>query len=923
MIYKREPIQHSLPTGWNDMDAVKYSNINSIQGLQHVDNALAAKQNATYDCKNVYQDESGNLTVRPALQWMNTFSHDEVLGRYNTGLGTVMHVIDNGNHLLDFGGESELTEQTGLGKVAVQESDGKVYAMYTGTDGKLKFKMWDGSAVVDVEPDIPTNSKDKPLSRLYNLLSDKTKYETIPVLPKVVSNDMFSDFIITDLEIGEALEWSILKSGHIILVYSTKIVVAVPYGGGYKIVELPVEIGGDGDILIEDTLSSSSCIVSTLTTDVNNSFQTFTRTQYSVDYRGYITKKTWSFTKQNTLKYKLGYADSVFMATAIPDTTTSGYVIAMDWIVGGLPSKQLVWSDTVAASVDNMVVDIAISKTSVLFTALNTSVDHFGWNAVDLLWWEKWSTDGNSDGKRYYNRGFDLEYLTTTIISGYDNWYLIDGRDGKPAIYLDLTYQMYRDGKLESTVYPSPAIPDGVISGLTTFISTNDGLIVHSGRGNYYITPTIQHGYDFDMDGDTVFNLDSTIVVDKTEGGYSAATRVLLPQYITVSRPVSGNFPVLSEIEDEVLTSFYLDNIYWFVTKHRVFGTGVANEQFSIKYFDPRKYFHFDETLTGAIRISDSSFWVFYNKGAYLIYKSTSSLYDELSGGYIEMITWLCTATAESKGCDFENAVVTLPVTNYVSCVTSDDISVVQMRENVQTDDRILVPMTLDIQRFTASLLNQTASVVTGTFRYNALFFLNREKQDGTTPVMVFNAATGSWWYWELPVNKVQQTVVTETGMQLLASYNGEWRLYDLYTEYFDHELGGLTWHLYGDQLELNAAPVKIDWFWESALLHLNTNDYKKQLLFTNFTFGEYSSRTVSFEYNFEVYDREYSERSWTEVTQVVERAKTYSCKNIIAKFMYLQLYIKSVDDDSFETYTKPKISSITLKYRILPGGLL
>lgn len=60
----------------------------------------------------------------------------------------------------------------------------------------------------------------------------------------------------------------------------------------------------------------------------------------------------------------------------------------------------------------------------------------------------------------------------------------------------------------------------------------------------------------------------------------------------------------------------------------------------------------------------------------------------------------MCTNTAKSKGCDFKNAIVTLPVTSAVSVVTAEDICSVEMKENIQSDDRTLVPMTLSFRQW-------------------------------------------------------------------------------------------------------------------------------------------------------------------------------------------------------------------------------
>lgn len=919
-IYKREPRQHQLPRGWDNMDSVKFSNINSIQGLQHVDNSLAAAQNGTYTCKNVYQDESGNLTVRPALRFLKQASVSAI-GYYKTIKGEIVHFVADDKYYLQSDANSPV--EIGAGNIAVQESDTDVYVMYTNTKHKLQFKQWNGRTLIDITPDIPLNSPDKPLSRLYNILSRKTKFETLANIPKNVVNDLFSQFATFEVKDNDALDYAILKSGHVIFVYATKISVAIPYGNSFKVIELPVDIPTSSKILIEDILSHTACIINTVSVEDNE----YTMTQYDVRYSGDITATKWTVKLTDVLAYEPGYDNSLFIASIYNES--NGYAIAYDWYKNGkLISRQYLGVVVNAASKEGLEAKIAISKDSALIAFAGDYTGYVG--AYDLAYWQNLA-DGKNTGKQYQFKQYApyAKWKNLTLISGYENWYLIDTYLGDIKIYTDWNYVTRDNAELVgSEVEVFPIVPDFMMSGPSYFISSSEGLVIYTNETYYAMNSSIQRVYDFSFSDEikpALFNLDSTIVIVRYSDRYEIKVRSILPQYVTTDRTVSDNFPVLHELEDEVLTSFYLDNIYWFVTKHRVFGTGVANEQFSIKYFDPMKYFYFEEILTGAIRVSDSSFWVFHNNGAYLIYKSVSNIYDELSGGYIEVITWLCTSTAESKGCDFENAVITLPINNYVACVTSDDISSVQMRENVQTDDRILVPMTLNIRKFVSNLLNETESVITGTFRYNALFFLNPVKAQNIVPVLVYNAVSDAWWYWELPVNRVKQVIQTETNIELLTEVNGNHIIYDFYTDYYEYDIGGITWNLYADRLSDLREPTQIKWYWESAILHFGTTDYKKQLLYTNFTFGEHESSTVSFEYNFEVYDREYSEHSWSEIMQVVERTKTYSNKNIITKFMYLQLYLKHSEssDLKFEAYTRPKFSSISFKYRILSGGLL
>lgn len=247
------------------------------------------------------------------------------------------------------------------------------------------------------------------------------------------------------------------------------------------------------------------------------------------------------------------------------------------------------------------------------------------------------------------------------------------------------------------------------------------------------------------------------------------------------------------------------------------------------------------------------------------------------------------------------------------------------MRENVQTDDRILVPMTLALRKFVASLLNETEKVVTAVYKYNALFFLNPVTKNGTVPTLVYNATSDSWWYWELPLNSIQQATITETNVKILGSTDAGYSIYDFYTEYYDYNLGGLAYHIYADRI-LSNEPSQIEWFWKSSLLHFDSVDYRKQLLFTNFNLSERESKEITFEYNFEVYDNEGFDSQSTTVETVVERTQCYSSRTMIARFRYLQLYLKNsgVEDD-YSGCSRPKFSSISFKYRLLhlAGGTL
>lgn len=907
-IYKRPPVQHTLPSGWDDLDNVRFNSINNIKGLQHYDNPLIGDQNSTYNCKNVYQDESGNLTVRPAVRQLRSL-HDyaNVLGIYKTSIGQIIHYTDDTKYYLKGAGTSV---QIGSGNIAVQESDNKVYILHKSIAGTLQFRQWTGYGFSDFEPDLPLNTPE-PSSRLFNLLSDKTKYAVAPVLSGYITSDLFTDSYSTYVNKGDALAISVMSTGHIVFVYTDAIIVGVPYGSAYNIVEISVSIPRGSDVLIEDLSNSVQCIVGAAYDDGTN----IVRSKYLVQYNGSIQASSWSIKKPSDfIDYKIGYDDTLFISSIIDDPLSdSKYTACVNRYVSAVNKTQLSYEYTFATPTKGISVMIGASKKGfvvIVYSAYLNSiyVDPWSFEYLD-------SPEESKTGKYYVLRELNADYGDISVISTADYWYIIDHASN--LIYYDWDNYEYSIG-ISALVKPEPMQLGFAIT--TDIIATQDGLIIKSGGTYYYISPVYYRSYD--ITGDAVFNYDGTIIVKSTNSGYTIMTRELKQQYITVAREVSENIPVLSLIQDEILTSFYLDNIYWFITKHRIFGTGVANEQFSIKYFDPRKYFHFDEELTAAIRISDTAFWVFHNKGSYLIYKSTTQLYDAATEEYIEMITWLCTAAAESKGCDFDNAVLTLPVTSHIASVTSDDISYVTMRENVQTDDRILVPMTLQLQQFVASLLNETNDIVVANYKYNALFFLNPANLNNTVSVLVYNAASKAWWYWKLPFTKITQARTTETNIEFIACYNGSYSVYDFYTEYYDYTIGGLTYHIYADRLNAQK-PVQIEWFWESALLHFDSVDYRKQLLFTNFSLSERDTAEIAFEYNFEIYDNSYSDKDWSEVYTIVERAKTHMCRTSIARFKYLQIYLKNQTLDDYAGYTKPKFNAINFKYRLLTGGIL
>lgn len=911
-VYRRQPIVHQLPAGWSDLDAVNYNTLSNIKGIQQADN-VTIDQNSTYDCKNIFQDSSNNITVRPALRPLEVFNDDaiEIKARYETAAGILFHFYRDGRIYIGY----NITEpyvnnvEIGDGKVIVTESAGKTYILCTDIYGKLSFLSYikdEGFKVVEGVVNI--NSPDNPSSRLYNLLNNKYYYE------------------IWNTDYDQKAEF-------------------------YRTLAGPEQTNIDTkDIIDVKTIFDNKILIIT-----NKGY-------YIYEYRGSVLRlfNSGVFTEGRIASCYVTVGETVTIYACLSrgyedPVTVLHYTIDKTGLLIHEHTQQI-------AGTEHDAFQYKPTSTGGCMVTVDIEAETF-FEVYDY------------DGQVLFSKNFGNVILTSTCT---DKYILID-IDGQIYVYTYNDFSVNNVSALnltfdDSTIYlyfrqkPTFEHTELSVNDLPIILEhvpdTNPNVRLHYIYNNDWHTIALPWQYDendpfwcYPAGNDIAFvkSFEKILVFDTgthrfTEYEYAIAPesifltalnsgnvilfsedadlqihiRERIPEKVITERKSDENFPVVTDIEDEVLTGFYLDNIYWFVTKHRVFGTGVANENFTVEYFDPRKYFYFDEELTAAIRISDTSFWVFHKNGAYLIYKSASEIYDNITGGYVQTITWLVTNTAKSKGCDFENGVITLPVTSYIASVTADDISSVQMRENVQTDDRILVPITLPLRKFVSKLLSETSSVIIGTYKYNALFFLNRQLKNDSVPVLVYNTITESWWYWELPIDEVKQVTITENNINILARHDHTDAIYDLYENYYDYKLGGLTYHLYADRHSISGEPVLIEWFWKSAVMHFGTVNNKKQLLLTNFTFSDEAESYISFDYKFGVYSRSYSESAWSDVSQVIERAKTYSCKNVIANFAYLQLYIKNCTvDEEFVAYTKPKFSAISFKYRVLSGGMI
>ena len=894
-IYRREPVLHKLPTGWNDMDGTKHKLLDNISGLQQIENAVGTDQASTYNCKNVYQDDSNNLTIRPSIRPLKNFEEYDIRGYYKTTNFELWCYFDRYFYLTD----GMYDSLVGTENIAVEEFNGVLYVLYTKLQGTLAFGCWN-NGLQSVDFDIPANLEDKPIGRLYNLLSDETKFELPFDTLRTLTVSDYHGYKSATAELTATgthswlgpIQYYILKTGDVVILNAWKSYLCIA-GPNWSVVALDINLHGD-NWTIEDNSEKGYFYIN----DTSGTTDEISFIKHKVSLNGSVSQSQWTIDRPlngtqryDTYDYWIGY-DNTLVILAIDYTAKKTVLMVYD-------NGKISFTIPIDGA---MLLKVYLSATMLLFVKDEEVYIY------DL-----------SNKQTYSNPVLQLSAVGYKAAATEERIYLWDdnklyyayaGPDGISSQYMLLDAYSVADNRLYANPFPMVYAADA-----------NTAFVIDPNTGFRRID---------DIDNLGAVNSDASIYVtheissNTKRATITVVERTPSPVYSYGKREISESFPLLSEIKDTVLTSFYLDNVYWFVTKHRIFGTGVADEQFSIKYFDPRKYFHFDEELTAAIRISDTSFWVFHNNGAYLIYKSSMPVYDEISGEYVEMVTWLCTSTAKSKGCDFENAVLTLPILNYVSCVTADDISVAQMRENIQTDEKVLMPLTLQLRSFVSSLLRETESIVTAVYKYNAIFFLNSA---GNKPVsaLVYNVATESWWYWELPLKRVIYATSNTDTVELVAkNETGKWYKFDLYAEYHEHTIGGLTYSIYADRTGDSIEPIT--WFWESALQHLGTVEYRKQLLTTNFTLSEKQESMAGFEYSFIVYSRDKTDRRSSQVEKLVNKASTCSCKTVIGSFMYLQIRLQnqsSFDDFTGAQYTKPKFSTISFKYRILPGGVV
>lgn len=952
-IYRRQPVVHQLPSDYSDLDNIKYLNLNNIQGLQIYDNPIAAEQNSTYSCKNTYRDELGNLTVRPEI-WYNT-------AKSNIQLDTLMHWYFDTQYGKKIYLQSETTFDTlnintdtvfqraivKGSRVAVQETADATYILLQdNATQELQFWKFDGETCEQCIGEIQLNDQLQPDLALYNILNNKAysaqliinsdttqnTYNRVITLTSTLPSDNIAKILkyskgLAVFYYNENILYSLLISNDGLL-YQTEL-------GKYPRIDM--EFRNYDNISIKEYPDAEYFDI-TILYDYTEEERITGVVELSLSFDG-----TKSLTKSNTINrsnyidYQQLY-DGYYLLMPVKSNTSGNVSLNVEIYKAGSKTKSLTLEDSheyIITSNNIACYNIFATDEYLILANIPSNYTSHSSYLVSLAIYDY--KDSVTTAIDTVSITPQLKYhISQSSSVSFSNIVVI-----KPAIYNSSTGNFSGDKKYSNTrFYSNLDISNSEIITLSELTYNN----VTTDGNNLYI-------YDFTEQNSSVikietpnkdikeYEFDSLALVfepwvfEKNNLIIEYYERKVVTSNVLVDRPTES-IPVLSDFKENVITSFYLDGFYWFVTEHRVFGTGAANGVLTIEFFDPLKYFAFTETLTAAMRVSDTSFWLFHNAGAYLIYKA--SVTTDSGTEY----RWMCTNTPKSKGCDFENAVVTLPVTSAVAVVTAEDICSVEMKENIQSDDRSLVPMTLSFRNNIRELLQYTSDIVIATYRYLTIFFLNKEIEDGTVPAVVFDSTIDSWWYWEFPADRIYQATQTETNVDLFFKISGNSAgIYNLAEDRFIHQIGSVQYEIYADRLYLyddddgwQVSPVQISWEWESAVLLFGTVDYRKQLLFTTFVFDDYhepdnpllDNSYVNFEFYFKIYSRKYATTSPQVTNSTVERVTNNACRTMVANYNYLQLVMRNrdFDMDSYEAMTKPKICSISMKYRILRGTL-
>lgn len=934
MIYKRQPIQHKLPSNWQDTDAESNFNIVNFKGLQSYDNPLLAELQSTYNCKNVYVDENGSLTVRPRLISRQEFLEEfgdvlKMFDDYETGNEFIVHIVDYTMYLTARLGPYKLDRlQITDANVVMQLSPDKIPYFLVNIQNHLRlYKFINDNFEIVTGDTLLSNSEANDFSQ-YNILNDTVKYhdyiipEKYPVINTYTENDIVKTESLKYQSIYLTQHGELVNANLTINTNPLETFILIDGYVSFRQKDIPINImipRHYPEMYVPDSDPSDNSFNIWFTTYDNELYLHWDAAYinaYDIEiiYAGYFNCSVQIMTtkcirhKYEATNQKAWEIHSVDLSPASPDILLLNYRHGYDKYYYKYISDSKALNEYTLATLKADIESIDAFSTYLLNSAILIA-----YSTGEIKLRTLYNAETNITFESYVNPRVTTIDDSAVIYSG--------AYDGDERLIQIITSS--------GAVLKNIVIPNYKVFLNVQAIVDNDII----GRISSEQSSTLLSNHFFEIKSDGLYVYEPT-VINKNMYKTANILNTVYPYKTKFVTRDKTKIPVLLDISEKPITAFYLDGIHWFITEHNVFGTGAGSDgQLTLEYWDPRKYFKITESITGAMRVSDTSFWIFHNSGAYLIYKSNSLYYPDEDG--VGIYLWQITNTAKSKGCDFENAVITLPVTSYISTVTIDDICSVQMRENIQSDDRILVPMTTQLQKLTADLLLEAESVLLCNYKYLTLYCINMPNANACA--LVYDNAQNNWWYWEFPILKVLQVLNSEDNVRLLCKTSDtKTQVLSFSEDYFLHKQGLISTAVYADMLGNYTDFMQIDWFWTSAIQIFNALNYRKQLLYTTFLLHDNNLKTgnsiaeqeQNFSYNFDIYSKQHLSSKHSSAERKVTRAEHMTYRTNIGSFTYLQLTLKnqntSSDDlsDKLEVMTKPKFTGISFKYRTLSGGL-
>lgn len=955
--FRRQPMTINAPT-----DDSRLWHINNFKGVQQLENPLVADPNSAYDALNVYRNDTGNLTVRPRLETSGKSIINEskdILGFWEYDGRYFWYTAD--------------ALKTDGASLAIDGTRGCTMQIYKdipyfliATPSLQLFKYTD--TFIRVDGYLPITDDNKNIN-YYNILSPSIQSGTVAELkdlPEIntISNESNTTTtkVLATIENISRVDDNTATTTEDIITNLQKV-----SDNCYFLINRPVfgtsttdNIQINVQIFYKVALSWKR---TTYTFDYTwRSITGFTYTTANNMLTLYLTTDA-SIKEASEYLYPKHYDVTVPLITitidlfnlqppdininnkhAIAKIDISDSITLRDYIVkvAGLYNDWIVymvrgWS----GSVYYYALDyIRISET----TAVRQLKTDYAYNWNYLVSKNISNQLPLSNGIAYISRDNDKYVISSVLYYGSYGMTLVN-KNYTP----NFTDTVFQQAMITNTV--STILIDGTIHELKEWSSAYTKIITEDYDKLNDISKilSVSSEYITATNGSLIYQInrihlsqlyawsstDNILDIWHTYYGSELSTiidlsELKIKQYIynvignLTSRPLD-TVPLLNNLNANIITSFFLDNTYWFITDKYIFGT----DRDTIEFWSYTKYFELANLVNAAIRISDISFWVFSGSGAYLIYKSTTSG-DVTSLGQQH---WRITQTAQFNSCGFKNAVSTLPSVGTtiaaITLVTNQDISYVTMRKYMQTDERIVQAITLKIANYIQQIIKSASDVKIVSYKYLTLYAFNLEDK---CKIVVFDAQYNEWWIWQFPVDKIYQFTKTKDNIDILLRIDDNtYGIFNLAETEINFKLGARDFEVYADIIgdpDEYSSIKPIDWHWTSALTSFGSLDFRKQLLQTMFTFtdlGEDSNTNC--EYSFEVYRKNFVKTSDTNIQTDVKLAKNKYQRTYIATYNFLQLRLQNVTRKEYyepgeilEICTKPKLTSITMKYRYLPG---